>query len=209
MAQCQSMQTLFPKSVLIACLLFSFDATIHAQSNQILGEIELAGSSDAEKNAGVWVDGQYVGYVKELNGDKDKNLLLLPGKHEVVVRQPWYKDYFEEVVLEPGEVRTIKLLLVKDGRTLPAPATGELKISATPERAVVFVDDQFAGPVNEFDGLRKAMLLTPGPHRVRIALPGYLPFETTVDLRPRQKLKIQTALVKGSITEAGSLVSQK
>jgi hypothetical protein len=29
-----------------------------------------------------------------------------------------------------------------------------------------------------------------------------------VDLRPRQKLKIQTALVKGSITEAGSLVSQ-
>jgi len=40
-------------------------------------------------------------------------------------------------------------------------------------------------------------------------LPGYLPFETTVDLRPHQKLKIETALVKGSITEAGSLVIQK
>ena len=52
------------------------------------------------------------------------------------------------------------------------------------------------------------MLLTPGQHRVRIALPGYLPFETVVDLRPHQKLKIQTALLKGSITEAGSLVSQ-
>jgi len=72
----------------------------------------------------------------------------------------------------------------------------------------VFVDDQFAGHADEFDGLGRAMLLTPGQHRVRIALPGYLPFETVVDLRPHQKLKIQTALLKGSITEAGSLVSQ-
>jgi len=52
------------------------------------------------------------------------------------------------------------------------------------------------------------MLLTPGQHRVRVALPGYLPFDTVVDLRPHQKLKIQTALVKGSIVEAGSLVKQ-
>jgi hypothetical protein len=43
---------------------------------------------------------------------------------------------------------------------------------------------------------------------VRIALPGYLPFDTVVDLRPHQKLKIETALARGSITEAGALVSQ-
>ena len=52
------------------------------------------------------------------------------------------------------------------------------------------------------------MLLTPGQHRVRIALPGYLPFDTVVDLRPHQKLKIQTELERGSIAEAGSLVSK-
>jgi len=83
-----------------------------------------------------------------------------------------------------------------------------LKISATPTRAAVFVDNQFAGHVDEFDGVGKAMLLTPGRHSVRVALPGYLPFETVVDLRPHQKLKLQTDLVKGSITEAGSLVNQ-
>lgn len=180
---------------------------VHAE-NSVLAKLRFHTHKRGEKTAGVWVDGQYVGFVKELNGDKNKKLFLLPGKHEIVVRQPWYKDYVEEVVLEPGEVHTIKLSLTKDGRTLPAPATGELKIAATPVRAAVFVDDQYAGHVNEFDGAGKAMLLTPGPHRVRIALPGYLPFETTVDLRPRQKLKIHTALVKGSITEAGSLVSQ-
>jgi hypothetical protein len=84
-----------------------------------------------------------------------------------------------------------------------------LKISATPARAAVFIDEQFAGHVDEFAGAGKAMLLTPGQHRVRLALPGYLPFETTVELRPHQKLKIETALVRGSITEAGSMVSQK
>ena len=57
-------------------------------------------------------------------------------------------------------------------------------------------------------GVGKAMLLTPGRHSVRVALPGYLPFETVVDLRPHQKLKLKTDLVKGSITEAGSLVNQ-
>ena len=144
--------------------------------------------------------------LKELHGDK--KIMLLPGKHEIAVRQPWYKDYVEKAILEPGEVHTIELSLAKDVRTPPKDATGELKIAATPERAAVFVDAQFAGHADEFNGHGKAMLLTPGEHRVRIALPGYLPFETTVDLRPYQKLKIQTELVKGSVVEAGSLVSK-
>ena len=174
--------------------------------NKLLSEVRFVAHHGAEKTAGVWVDGQYVGYVKELNGDK--TIMLLPGKHEIVVRQPWYKDYVEQAILEPGEVHTIELSLAKDMRTPPKDATGELKISAAPERAAVFVDEQFAGHADEFDGHGKAMLLTPGEHHVRIALPGYLPFETTVDLRPYQKLKIETELVKGSVIEAGSLVSK-
>ena len=174
--------------------------------NRVLAEVRFVAHNNAEKTAGVWVDGQYVGYVKELNGDK--KMLLLPGKHEIVVRQPWYRDYVEKALLEPGELHTIHLSLAKDMRVPPKDATGELKIAATPTRAAVFVDEQFAGHVDEFGGLGKAMLLTPGKHEVRIALPGYLPFETVVDLRPHQKLKIETALVKGSISEAGTLVSQ-
>ena len=103
----------------------------------------------------------------------------------------------------------VNVSLVRDAHPTTREATGELKISATPTRAAVFVDNQFAGHVDEFDGVGKAMLLTPGRHSVRVALPGYLPFETVVDLRPHQKLKIQTELVKGSITEAGSLVNQQ
>ena len=177
-----------------------------AAENKLLAEVQFVAHNNAEKTAGVWVDGQYIGYVKELNGDK--KIMLLPGQHEIVVRQPWYKDYVEKAVLEPGEVHTIEVSLAKEMRTPPKEATGELKIAATPERAAVFVDEQFAGHADEFNGHGKAMLLTSGKHRVRIALPGYLPFETTVDLRPYQKLKIQTELVKGSVVEAGALVSK-
>jgi PEGA domain-containing protein len=192
-------------SALIAIFLVSAACLLQAE-NRVLAELRFVPTTSADKGAGVWVDGQYVGYVKELKGDK--KVLLLPGKHDIVVRQAWYKDYVTEALLQPGQVHTITISLAKDVRTSPVPATGELKISATPARAAVFVDDQFAGHVDEFDGPGQAILLTPGHHRVRIALPGYLPFDNVVDLRANQKLKIETALVKGSITEAGSLINK-
>lgn len=189
---------------MVAMLLVSVAGTASAE-NKVLAEVRFEAHNRAEKTAGVWIDGQYMGYAKELKGNK--KLLLMPGKHEIVVRQPWYKDYTEEAVLEPGEVHVVSLALVKNA--IPAKTeTGELKISASPDRAAVFVDNQFLGHVSEFDGVGKALLLTPGRHQVRIALPGYLPFDTVVDLRPHQKLKIETALVKGSVTDSGSLVSQ-
>ena len=174
---------------------------------QVQSELRFAGHSKDEKTAGVWVDGQYVGFVKELAGDK--KLKLLPGKHEIVIRQAWYDEFVTEVILEPGQTYEVNVKLVKSAHLPTKDATGELKIAATPSRAVVFVDGQYAGHVDEFDGVGKAMLLTPGQHRLHIALPGYLPFDTMVDLRPQQKLKIQTDLVKGSITEAGSQVSNQ
>jgi hypothetical protein len=190
----------------ITCLCsMSFVGSLRAE-HRVLAELRFV-ASKANKNAGVWVDGQYLGYVKELNGDK--KVLLLAGKHEIAVKQAWFQDDIEQVLLEPGKVYEIKVALAKDVRTPSPDATGELKISATPDRAAVFVDEQFAGHVNEFNGAGKALLLTPGQHRVRIALPGYLPFQTVVDLQPYQKLKIETELIKGSIAEAGALVSQK
>ena len=190
-------------SGLVAMFLVSVACLLHAQHG-VLAELRFVPHNGADKTGGVWVDGQYMGYVKELKGNK--KLLLPPGKHEIVVRQAWYKDYAMEVTLEPGAVHSIPISLEKDTRASPPTETGELKISAIPSRAAVFVDDQFAGHVDEFNGAGQAMLLTPGEHHVRIALPGYLPFETVVNLRVKQKLKIETTLVKGSITESGSLV---
>jgi hypothetical protein len=193
------------RSLPVMLAIMALVGMVHAE-DRVQSELKFVAHTKAEKTAGVWVDGQYVGFVKELTGDK--KIVLLPGKHEVLVRQAWYKDYTEQVILEPGQTSVVHVTLVKDQHPTSREATGELKISATPSRAAVFVDNQFAGHVDEFDGVGKAMLLTPGRHSVRVALPGYLPFETVVELRPHQKLKLQTDLVKGSITEAGSLVNQ-
>jgi len=156
----------------------------------------------------VWVDGQYVGFVKELVGDK--KLMLLPGKHEIVIRQAWYDEFVKQVILEPGADPSNQRHLGEIGPDADQGRHRRTENSRHPfPRAAVFVDGQYAGHVDEFDGVGKAMLLTPGQHRVRIALPGYLPFDTMVDLRPQQKLNIQTDLVKGIITEAGSQVSKQ
>lgn len=188
-------------------LVFVLLTGVVCAQNRVQSGLRFAGHSNDEKTAGVWVDGQYVGFVKELAGEK--KLQLLPGKHEIVIRQAWYNEFVQQIILEPGQVYQVNVQLVKSAQLPTKDATAELKIAATPSRAAVFVDGQYAGHADEFDGVGKAMLLTPGQHRLHVALPGYLPFDTSVDLRPQQKLKIQTDLVKGSITEAGSQVNKQ
>ncbi len=198
-----NLRKLFYFLIAISCLT---PMALLAEQNEILAHVKLEGASGDEKTAGVWVDGQYVGFVKELK--HQKKLLLMPGRHEIVVKQAWYSDFRQEVMLDPGKTYTITLKMQKDPVQKPEQAA-QLRIVAYPERAAVFVDEQFTGHVDEFNGVGQGILLTPGEHKVRIALPGYQPFETTINLLPRQKMKVETRLMTGSINEAGSLVSQE
>src|SRR6478672_2521727 len=106
--------------------------------DRVQSELRFAAHSNDDRTAGVWVDGQYVGFVKELAGDK--KLTLLPGKHEIVIRQAWYNEFVKQVILEPGQTHEVNVELVKSARLPTKDATGELKIGATPSRAAVFVD---------------------------------------------------------------------
>lgn len=179
--------------------------TVHAQS-QILGEVQLVGKTKADKTSGVWVDGQYVGYVNELKGDK--KLLLLPGEHDIAVRQSGYTDFTQAVVVEPRKKIVLNVVMLKDPRTHPPDVTSQVKLQVTPQRAAVFVDDAFAGSVSEFCGVGRGMLVSPGKHRIKIALSGYQAFDTEVNLLARQKITIKTDLLPGSITQAGPSMKQ-
>src|SRR5258708_26473636 len=112
--------------------------------DRVQSELRFAAHSKDEKTAGVWVDGQYVGFVKELAGDK--KLMLLPGKHEIVIRQAWYNEFVKEVILEPGQTHEVNVELVKSARLPTKAATGELKIAPTPSPPPVFFHDQYSGP---------------------------------------------------------------
>jgi len=179
-----------------------FLLSLHAD-NDVLGEIELVGASKVENTSGVWIDGQYVGYLGELKGSK--KLLLLPGPHQITVRQGGYVDFVQKVPVRAGEKQIIPVKMEKDlNVTLPR-ITAEIKLDVKPNRAAVFVDGIFIGHVAEFTGIGKALLVEPGKRKIRISLPGYHPFETDIELVANQKSTIKTELVQGGPAEGASL----
>jgi len=182
---------------------------LHAQGNQVLGEVQFDGQTKVEKTSGVWVDGEYVGYVKELKGSK--KVLLLPGEHVISVRQNGYQDFVQTVVLQPGQTQIVRVTM-NQAATGPMPADDELasvRIDVNPSRAAVFVDDRFVGHVGEFAGVGRSMEVVPGAHRIRIALPGYETFETDINPQPGQKVEVKTDLVKSEIPVAEPLLKNQ
>ena len=188
------------RNALLWCGVLVVTNLAFAQTNEVLGEIELVGATKVEKTSGVWVDGQYLGYLDELKGSK--KILLLPGKHEIIVRQGGYKDQPIELTLQPGQKQMIRVVMEKDTRVSLPTVTAEIKLAVNPERAAVFVDGVFIGHVAEFRGVGKALLVAPGKRAIKISLPGYQGFATEVNLVANQKFEIKTDLLKSGSIEA-------
>ena len=193
--------------VLLLCAFCVVIGSALAQTNEVLGEVELVGATKVEKTSGVWVDGQYLGYLDELKGSK--KILLLPGKHEILVRQGGYKDLPIDMSLQPGQKQTVRVVMEKDNRVSLPTVTAEIKVAVNPDRAAVFVDGVFIGHVAEFHGMGKALLVAPGKRKIKVSLPGYQSFETEVNLVANQKFEIKTDLIKSGSIEADSSPEQK
>ncbi|MGA7471132.1 MAG: PEGA domain-containing protein [Candidatus Sulfotelmatobacter sp.] len=194
----------FPSKVWgVVCLLAVFSSltfvpTLHA-GNGVLGQVDLVGATKVEETSGVWIDGQYVGYLRELKGSK--KILLLPGEHEIIVRQGGYVDFVQKVMVRAGETQTIDVKMEKDTRVQLPRITAEIKLVVNPNRAAVFVDGVFVGHVAEFGGIGRALLVAPGKRKITISLPGYQTFENDIELVPNQKSTVKTDLVKGGAAE--------
>jgi PEGA domain-containing protein len=192
--------------ILVLAFVGCLAGTVNAQSNEVLGEVQFEGKTNVEKTSGVWVDGQYVGYLNELK--LSKKVLLLPGDHTISVRQNGYQDFSQTIVVQPRETQIIRVAMNK-AATGPMPPDAELatiKINVNPSRAAVFVDNRFVGHVGEFGGLGRAMQVVPGKHHIRIALPGYATFQTDINPQPRQKVEVKTDLVKSEVPLAEPLL---
>jgi hypothetical protein len=182
---------------------FSMAAPLMAQTT-VLGELTFKGASKVEKTSGVWIDGKYVGYLGELWGPK--RILLIPGDHELAVRQAGYKDFTETLTVEPKELLLVPVKMQKETSDTWPSVTAELKVDVSPDRAAVFVDNRFLGHAGELGGAFHSMLLSPGTHKIKVELPGYQSFETDVTLVAGQKSVVKTNLAKGSIHQADALI---
>lgn len=178
-------------------------------ANPLLGEVEIRPATRLEKDAGVWLDGQFLGTIRDLKGKS--RLVLVPGDHDVLIKLIGYSDVRRMITVEPGQHHEFVVSLAPaDDVTYPDPAdTAKLKVSVEPEDAAVFVNDVYAGHVDQFNG-RRGMRLGAGVYQIRIALPGYQAFETELTVIANQEYEIKTELPKGTIVEQpdGLVVSQ-
>jgi hypothetical protein len=181
---------------LVVVFVILFPTLTHA-GNEVMGELQFEGKSKVEKTSGVWVDGQYVGYLKELKGSK--KVLLLPGEHTISVRQNGYQDFTQTVVLRPGEKRVLQVAMTKAASGPMPAAWASVKIAVNPNRAAVFMDGRFVGHVGEFDGVGRSLLVAPGQHSIKIALPGFKTFDTQINPTANQKVEVKTDLVKNDV----------
>lgn len=180
--------------------ILSMLAALASAENKVLGEIQLQGATKVERDSGVWIDRQYLGYLKELKGDK--KILLLPGEHDIVIRQDGYEDFQTRVTVQPAEKQVVAVRMVKDLRFKMPSVFSEVKLAVNPNRAAVFVDDLFVGHASEFDGMVHSLLVAPGHRKITISLPGYQTFQTEMDLAAKQKFKLKTELLKSAASVA-------
>lgn len=173
-----------------------------AQSSDVMGEVRFEGDTQLDRDSGVWVDGQYLGYVKELKGKK--KVMVLPGHHQISVRQAGYVNFDRDVVVEPREAVTVQvnMKLIPGAKT--PDVTSELKINVQPKRSAVFLDGNYVGHASELGGKFHSLLVSPGKHQIKVELAGYRTFETQVDVLAGQKSEVKTDLVRGSIVQASA-----
>ena len=170
------------------------------RQNQQPGEVRFSADNEEERDSGVWIDGKYFGYVKELKGDK--KVLLPPGEHQISIRQDGYKDFVKTIVVEPGQLQTIDVVMEGNPKAIyPGADAAELRLDIQPKRAAVFLDDAYAGHGGDFGGRFHSMLVSPGKHRLKVTLNGYRTYESEIDPVASEKSRMKIVLEKDDASQ--------
>ena len=163
------------------------------QQDQQMGEVLFTADNQQERDSGVWIDGKYFGYVKELKGNK--KVLLAPGEHEISIRQDGYKDFEKKIVVQAGQAQTVNVVMDENPKAIyPGDDAAELRLDIQPKRAAVFVDDAYVGHGGDFGGRFHSMLVSPGKHQLRVTLDGYRVYQTEINPVAHEKSRMKIVL---------------
>jgi hypothetical protein len=80
------------------------------------------------------------------------------------------------------------------GDAFSANATGGLRLKIEPTSAQVFVDGEYAGVVDVFNGRFHHLDLEPGPHHLEMRAPGYAPLFLDVIIQPHHTIAYTATL---------------
>lgn len=165
------------------------------QVDQQTGEVRFTADNEEERDSGVWIDGKYFGYVKELKGNK--KVLLAPGEHEISIRQDGYKDFEQKITVQAGQVQSVNVVMVENPKSIyPGDDAAELRLDIQPKRAAVFLDGAYVGHGGDFGGRFHSMLVSPGKHQLKVTLDGYRVYQNEINPVANEKSRMKIVLDK-------------
>jgi len=168
-----------------------------AQQSAAMGEVRFTADTQDERDSGVWIDGKYAGYVKELKGSR--KVMLPAGEHEILVRQAGYKDFTTKVTVVAGQFQTVAVAMAPDTKEIyPGADAAQFRVDIRPKNAAVYVDNGYLGHGSDFGGRFHSMLVSPGKHHLKIMLAGYKTYETDIDASANQKSEMKIVLEKAA-----------
>jgi hypothetical protein len=171
------------------------------------------------KQAEVWVDGKYVADARDLDGDPSY-LWMKQGSHHVVLYKAGFRSFEEDVDVNVGMIRELKVKLEKGESQPPARAAtevrrepprpespepraeaaesgreprGDVSLHVEPRDATVYVDGEYRGNARELPGLR----LPAGHHQVQLVRPGFQPFEKGFDVEADRTIDLKLSMERG------------
>lgn len=165
------------------------------QENQQTGEVRFTADNQEERDSGVWIDGKYFGYVRELKGNK--KVLLAPGEHEISIRQDGYKNFEQKITVQAGQVQTVNVVMEDNPKSIyPGEDAAELRLDIQPKRAAVFLDNAYVGHGGDFGGRFHSMLVSPGKHQLKVTLAGYSAYQKEINPVAYEKSRMKIVLDK-------------
>jgi hypothetical protein len=177
-------------------LTFTVPTNMSGQETPKMGEVRFSADNQAERDSGVWIDGKYAGYVKELTGNR--KVMLPPGEHEISIRQAGYKDLTQKLIVAQDQIQTVAVVMEEDTKvTYPGSNAAEVRLDILPKRAAVFVDGGYMGHGSDFGGRFHSMLVSPGKHQLKVTLDGYRTYEAEINATASNKSQMKIVLEKG------------
>jgi len=172
---------------------------VRAQQNTGTREVRFSSGSADERDAGVWVDGKYEGYVKEFKFRGKKRLLLPVGDHEITIKQSGYEDLTKKITIAADQSQDIDVSLVPNAKaTFPGADRAELRLDIRPKNAAVFVDGMYVGHGSDFGGRYHSLFVTPQQHELKVTFGGYKTYKMEIDPPPNQKTQMTITLEAGA-----------
>lgn len=194
--------TIFAIVALVTASFLSRSLAVRAQENAS-GEVRFSSGSADERDAGVWVDGKYAGYVREFKFRGKKRLLLPAGDHEITIKQSGYEDLTKKITLAADGFQDIDVSLVPNIKaTFPGADRAELRLDIRPKNAAVFVDGMYVGHGADFGGRFHSLVVTPQKHQLKITLDGYKAYQMEIEPPPNQKTQMVITLQQGSDSQS-------